>query len=104
MGLEVLANALKAAIIAGLNVNTGVLRWQGAMTSRLEVGVGLEKKTYRRRAGPASLEWASYGARSIPRGPRSTGTHSKLQDFGRSESYSRRSFSSHVIHRPSLAG
>ena len=44
MGLEVLVNALKAAINAGLNVNTGALRWQGAMTRRLEVGVGVEKK------------------------------------------------------------
>ena len=68
MGLEVLANALKAAINVDLNVNTGALRWQGAMTHRLEVGVGLEKKTYRWRAGPASLESARRGARSIPRG------------------------------------
>ena len=37
MGLKVLAYALKAAINAGLNVNTGALRWQGARTRRLEV-------------------------------------------------------------------
>ena len=104
MGLEVLANALKAAINVDLNVNTGALRWQGAMTHRLEVGVGLEKKTYRWRAGPASLESARRGARSIPRGPRRTVMHSELQAFGRSESYSRRAFTSHVIHRQSLAG
>ena len=102
MELEVLANALKAAINANLNANTGALRWQGAMTHRLEVGVGLEKKTYRWRAGPASLEWARYGARSIPCGPRSTVMHSELQDFGRRESYSRHAFSSHVIHRQPL--
>ena len=101
MGLEVLANALKAAINADLSANTGALRWQGAMSHRLEVGVGLENRS---RAGPASLEWARYGARSIPRGPRSIVTHSKSQDFGRSESYSRRSFSSHVIHRPASRG
>ena len=100
MGLEVLANALKVAINVGLNV----LRWQGAMTHRLEVGVGLEKKTYRWRAGPASLESARRGARSIPRGPRHTVMHSDLQDFGRSESYSRRAFTSHVIHRQALRG
>ena len=47
------------------------------------------------RAGPASLESARYGA---PRGPRTTVMHSELQDFGRSESYSRHAFSSHVIH------
>ena len=107
MGLEVLANALKAAINVALNVNTGALRWQGAMTHRLEVGVGLEKKTYRWRAGPVgpvSLESARRGTRSIPRGPRRTVMHSELQDFGRSESYSRRAFTSHVIQRQALRG
>ena len=104
MGLEVLANALKAAINADLSANTGALRWQGAMSHRLEVGVGLEKKTYRWRVGPASLESARRGARSIPRGPRNIGMHSELQDFGRSESYSRRAFTSHVIHRQALRG
>ena len=54
MGLEVIANALKAAINTNLSANTGALRWQGAMSHHLEVGVGLEKKTYRWRAGPAS--------------------------------------------------
>ena len=104
VGLEVIANVLKAARNAELSANTGALRWQGALSHRLEVGVGLEKKTYRWRAGLASLEWAQYGAGSIPRGLRSTWTHSKLQDFGRSESHSRRSFSSHVIHRPASRG
>ena len=68
VGLEVIANTLKAAINAKLSANTGALQWQGAMSHRLEVGVGLEKKTYRWRVGPASLEWAQYGAGSIPRG------------------------------------
>ena len=44
MGLKVLANVLKAAINADLGANTGALRWQGAMTYRLEVGAGLGKK------------------------------------------------------------
>ena len=51
VGLKVLANVLKAAITADLSANTGALRWQGAMTHRLEVGAGLGKKirTYGRR-------------------------------------------------------
>ena len=44
VGLKVLANVLKAAINADLSANTGALRWQGAMTHRLEVGAGLGKK------------------------------------------------------------
>ena len=44
MGLKVLANVLKATINADLSANTGALRWQGVMTHRLEVGVGLGKK------------------------------------------------------------
>ena len=44
VGLKVLANVLKAAINADLSANTGALRWQGAMTHRLEVGVGFGKK------------------------------------------------------------
>ena len=81
MWLEVLANALKAARNAELSANTGALRWQGAMSHRLEVGVGLEKKTYRWRAGLASLEWARYGAGSIPRGLRSTVDAFKIARF-----------------------
>ena len=44
VGLKVLAYVLKAAINADLNVNSGALRWQGAMTHRLGVGAGLGKK------------------------------------------------------------
>ena len=44
MGLEVLAHVLKAAINADLRANIGGLRWQGARTHRLEVGV--DKKKY----------------------------------------------------------
>ena len=51
MGLKVLVHVLKATINAELSANTG------AMTHHLEVGVGLEKKTYQWRAGLASLKW-----------------------------------------------
>ena len=71
VGLKVLANVLKAAINADLSANTCALGWQGAMTHasfRSRGWAREENETYRWRAGPASLEWARNGERSIPRG------------------------------------